>query len=95
MKRVVLIICTFTLLLSSISVNAYNDEANFMKSIGIVEGYEDGELRLENEVSRAEFIKMVIMASKFKDNLFSGESESYFPDVDSKHWAYPYIDAGV
>ena len=49
MKRVVLIICTFTLLLSSISVNAYNDEANFMKSIGIVEGYEDGELRLENE----------------------------------------------
>ena len=95
MKRVVLIICTFTLLLSSISVNAYNDEANFMKSIGIVEGYEDGDFRLENEVSRAEFIKMVIMASKFKDNLFSGESESYFPDVDSKHWAYPYIEAGV
>lgn len=95
MKKVIFIMCTFILLTNLISVYAYDDEVNLMKNMCVLKGYEDGELRLEDTVSRAEFVKMIIMASKFKDNLFSSESNPYFSDVNSNHWAYTYIETAA
>ena len=60
--------------------------------LGVLEGYEDGSFKPHNEVTRAEFLKMALLASPFhKDNDFQ-QTETSFSDVLKKHWASGYIE---
>ncbi len=54
-------------------------------------GYENGEMGLDREVSRAEFAKMAIVASPFKDDVAKSIPVSLFKDLRHKHWAVPYV----
>ena len=53
----------------------------------IIDGYEDKTFRPNNNITRAEFIKILVSA------LFTEyeESNSDFDDVTKSHWAYNYI----
>src|SRR5690606_20943598 len=59
---------------------------------GFVHGYPDGPFKPENQVTRAEFLKMVMAAFDFPPT--PAEVESPFPDT-SGHWAADYIRAGI
>ena len=68
----------------------YADEIEFAEENGIMTGDETGELRLDSNVTRAEFVKMLIEAAD-SDALNSILTETAgFKDTDG-HWAEEYI----
>ena len=60
-----------------------------LKDAGIVSGDENGRFNPENNVTRAEYIKLVVMALEL--DLSGGSSD--FSDVSADAWFKPYIDA--
>ncbi len=70
-----------------------------VRALGILAGDENGNLNLERSITRAEFAKMLIAASSYKDTVGeAGSGYSLFKDVKSGHWASESIkialDAG-
>lgn len=59
-----------------------------LKQFGIMQGDPDGNLRLEDRITRAEMAKMVICA--LDEKTVSGQ-ETGFDDVSVTHWASGYI----
>lgn len=66
-----------------------------MSELNIISGDPDGNLRLDDCVSRAEFTKIAVNASNFKNSVATNLSVSPFPDVTYRHWAAPYVRVGV
>ena len=57
-------------------------------SKGIISGYEDGSIKSDNEISRAEFVKLITQSiSESK----SAESKNTFTDVSRDDWFYDFI----
>lgn len=57
----------------------------------LMQGYEDGSLRLQNKIKRSEFITLVVkMLGYDKDNDTGGVNVN-FKDINTKHWAYNNI----
>lgn len=56
---------------------------------GIISGYNDGSFAPENNVTRAEFIKMVVVAMSVN----TGDKETPFKDVAGDAWYAPYAAA--
>lgn len=66
-----------------------NEAVDLMTKFGILNGYEDGTFRPNNEITRAEFSK-VIIETIMTDEEVSGD-EAKFIDVKENHWAKGYI----
>lgn len=66
------------------------DSINKFVSSGIMEGYEDNTFRPDNDVTRAEFIKMVN-----KNFGFTEEGEVNFTDVDKNSWYYQDLKKAI
>lgn len=66
----------------------YAQAINYLASIGILKGYEDGLFHPEQTITRAEF---AAIASRF-DKLEASD-KSTFSDVDPNHWAADYINS--
>lgn len=60
-------------------------------NLGIMTGDENGNLRLNDNITRAEATKMICVAGNIK--LPSNTGEKIFDDVATNHWAYQYIQA--
>ncbi len=58
-------------------------------NLGIMIGDENGNLRLEDNITRAETVKMICVAGNLE--LSVSANESIFNDVSVNHWAYKYI----
>jgi hypothetical protein len=63
-----------------------------LQSMDIIAGYEDDLFHPEDQVTRAEFIKMLVEAVKLPE--ISGTPDVPFTDVVS-HWSAPYIQRAV
>lgn len=68
--------------------NPYYDAINYVETYGIVEGYDDGTYRPDNEINRAEFTKILIEA-KFPGQATTGED--CFTDVPTNTWYSKYV----
>ncbi len=64
---------------------------NEMSSRGILKGYPDGAFYPENPVTRAEFAKIMCLASGLTVSTVSSASYS---DVDTDDWFAPYVETG-
>lgn len=62
-------------------------------SLDWIEGYSDGTFRPNNNINRAEALKIII-ASQFKDKDISGGSEN-FSDVNGGNWFASYVSFAV
>lgn len=60
-----------------------------MAERGIIKGYNDGKFRPNNEVTRAEFAKIMIAAAEIDMN---GNKSQTFVDVPRSHWAFNYVE---
>lgn len=60
---------------------------NYLKSYGIVSGYSDGSFKPENNITRAEFVKMIVSAL----GLETGAYNASFTDVSESDWFSPYV----
>ncbi len=93
-KRVILsVICAVLLLILTVPAFAVDleTELDVLGTLEIMNGDENGNLNLDKTVTRAEFSKMVVKASSFKDNVTASSISSGFTDVEPTHWATPYI----
>lgn len=83
---------------SAVSVSAADASAaeQTVKALGIMVGDEQGNMNLSADVTRAEFTKMLVAASNYRDTI-SGDGTGYslFKDVKSGHWASEYIRTAV
>ncbi len=60
------------------------------KSKGIVGGNPDGTFAPGRDVSRAEFVKMLLMTAGFKEDSWKGQE--HFADVPKDAWFNPYLN---
>lgn len=70
-------------------------EVQTIRALGIMVGDSAGNLNLGGNVTRAQFAKMLVNASSYKDSVGDGEGVSLFKDVKSGHWASQYIKIAV
>ncbi|MGN0163711.1 MAG: von Willebrand factor type A domain-containing protein, partial [Candidatus Ornithomonoglobus sp.] len=73
----------------------YTNEMEFVTANGIMEGDENGDLRLDDTITRAEFVKMLMTAAEDSkmDKMLNGyDYTGYtFDDVPREHWALEFI----
>lgn len=68
---------------------------SLLNGLKIMQGDGNGDYRLEDSVSRAEFAKVVVAASAAKDTVATGLLISPFRDVKYTDWFAPYVQAAV
>jgi len=102
MKQSMLRSCMFflvalILLSAGITVTAAeeHEKATLLSKLSIMQGYPDGELHLDKPVTRAEFTKIAVAASPYKNQVATGHNVSPFADVHYSHWAAPYVKLSV
>lgn len=100
MKKVLCIALCLMLIMSNITTvfalendyegNWAKNEIEYMKNRGIISGYPDGSFKPANNMSKAEFYKVInkIMG-------FTNESEINFSDVVQDNWYYDEVAKGV
>lgn len=102
MKKIISFLTAFVLATSMIlpfgvSAAVSNDDSliSFVSSLDIMKGDPDGNFRLDDYVTRAEFTKVAIAASVHKNSVASRLTVSPYPDVKYTHWAAPYVSVAV
>lgn len=72
------------------SLAAGDDMLNTLSALGIMNGDENGNLNLEENITRAQFAKMAVAASRLGESSnLAGELP--YSDVSASHWASGYI----
>lgn len=66
-----------------------------LASMGVLSADSTGSYNLSGTVTRAEFAKMIVMASEYKDLVQTTSYSSPYKDVSAKHWAAPYVRIAV
>ena len=104
MKKIICVFLTAALILGMIpsafgaSATTVYDESNAIllsKTLNIMVGDTDGNLRLDNYVSRAEFTKIAIAMSQYRNMVPPSSTTSFFKDCSFKHWAASYVRLAV
>ena len=92
------ILCAILVLIQLLSVTAFADSVELsdiqkedLYNLGIMTGDENGNLRLEDNITRAEAAKMICVAGNIEQS--AENEENLFNDVEGGHWAYQYISA--
>ena len=91
LKKLILWVLALSLVSLPTLAAPRDGEVALLDSLGIFEGYEDGTYRLENNLTRAEFTKVAIMASDARKSVSSAMSTSPYADVPHSLWSAPYI----
>ncbi|WP_282020314.1 S-layer homology domain-containing protein [Planomicrobium okeanokoites] len=108
MKKTVIFILAMLLVLSSLTPlqtsaaddltgHTYEKEIRELMSLGIINGYNDGTIKPEREVTRAEFAKMVVKSFELETQLEAAEFNSAaaetinFKDVPAGSWFAPSV----
>lgn len=100
MKKLISLLLIFSTLfcLSSITVNAeeiVDTKYSILKTLEIMVGDKNGNMRLDDNITRSEFTKIASTMSSFRKSIPLTQKASPFSDVPYKHWAAPYIKAAV
>lgn len=61
----------------------------------LMQGDESGNLKLENKVSRCEFVAMVIRMMGYHNTTDTKDIKVPFTDIKSTHWSYDYIKIAI
>lgn len=95
MKKIFALVLSFAIVFSNVAALGFSDTdsvawaenaIDFLVSKGIVNGYEDGSFRPQNNVTRAEFAKIICLS--FDRSIMT---DGFDANVDTSHWAYDYI----
>ncbi len=69
-------------------IDTENDSINHLHQHGVIKGYQDGTFKPQNQINRAELIKMIIEATNTE---VIPTIVSCFPDVPANQWFTDYI----
>ncbi|TYQ14791.1 UNVERIFIED_CONTAM: S-layer family protein [Acetivibrio alkalicellulosi] len=103
MKKYISLILIFVFIFSiSLSTKAnqnnldiQNSNAQALLKLDILRGYEDGSLRLENNIRRSEFITLVVRLMGYHNDDDIDNVNITFKDIEKNHWAYNNIRLAV
>ncbi len=68
-----------------------NQMQMLLKSLSIMQGDENGDFHTEDFVTRAEFAKVAVASSQWRNSVSKVSRVSPFPDVPYTHWGASYI----
>ena len=105
LKRIISILCAISVISSVLTVSAKtNSYADLntdyecyqpvmrLSDLGIIDGYEDSTYRPWNNVTRAEFCKIVVAMMDKTTEAKSISASSAFDDVNKVKWCIPYVN---
>lgn len=75
--------------------SSQEESCQLLMKLGILKGYPDGSLKLENKLTRSEFITVIIRAKGYDKNTDVSNCNIQFEDVDPDHWANKNIKIAV
>lgn len=87
-----LVIAALVMSVSAFAAQPEKEQLEILKKYGIMTGDPDGNLRLEDTLTRAEAAKMIIAAQNYVRDDESYFEKSEFPDVWETHWAKLHIN---
>lgn len=67
------------------------EAAQVLAALGIMTGDPDGNLRLEDTITRSELVTMAVMGSPYKDSVGDAAAVKPYPDVPQEEWYAPYV----
>ncbi len=94
LAAILCIMLSVSFISSSVSVSASVNQdlvktaSSSLVSLGIMKGDEKGNLKLNNKVSRCEFVALVNRMMGFEDNTDIKNVDMPFKDIKKSHWAY-------
>ncbi len=99
-NRFLAAIVLFALLACTTAVNAavpYTSDfaVDVAKNLNIMVGDSYGNMNFDNILTRAEFAKIAINASKYRSSVAHGAKISVFRDCTYAHWSAPYVKVAV
>lgn len=96
MKKLISLLVASFILMSIVVVSATEltkEQQTDLYSYGIMVGDENGDLRLNDTITRAETVKMICCVGNIdissNDNL---SNDKFFKDIPQNHWAIKYIN---
>ena len=102
MKKIIgllLALCmTFTMFIgvgaySDVEKNTYSSEAiTILSNLGIFNGFEDGNFRPNDTVTRAQMAKIICQTLGYSEQAEASVGSTIFTDVPANHWASGYIN---
>ncbi len=98
LKRIIVSCLISVMMIQTAAFSDVNNQQlveDTIKVLGIMTGDEKGNMNLNQNVTREQFAKMIIMASKYKDNVAEGSNYSVFKDVKHDRWSAVYIKLAV
>jgi len=93
MKKIMMMTMVVVLMSTNVVYGATNEESyagNQLRTLGILRGYSDGSLKLDNSIVRAEVAALAVRILGYEDVEVVGESK-IFADVPTSHWAHGVI----
>lgn len=78
--------------LADVKGTKYEEAVNNLVSEGIINGYLDKTFKPENEITRAEMAKILVVAAKLSVEAEKNTTRQIFPDVQKEYWASKYIN---
>ncbi|NLM13753.1 MAG: S-layer homology domain-containing protein [Epulopiscium sp.] len=69
------------------ATDAQIQAGNKLRTLKILSGYEDGSLRLDNNITRAEIATILVRVLGYENTIIIGMEEQKFKDVKDNHWA--------
>lgn len=101
-KKIVSLLLVFLIVLGTVAFaedsnieELQQDSATRLVKLGIIKGYNDGTLKLKNNISRAEFATMMTRLIGKDDLVDQYKTDSQFEDVTKTHWSAPYVNIAV
>lgn len=97
MRRIGIFIIILSLILNTMavtSVAATEEETyagNQLKILGVLKGYPDGSLKLDNTIMRSEVAALTVRMLGYGETVIVGNARN-FPDVPKDSWAYVSIE---
>lgn len=88
-----ILLCTF--MTGALADGSYNTSYPLLAALNILNGDPNGNLRLEEPITRAEFSKVAVAASPYRNAVAKNLTISPFSDVSYTHWAAPYIQTAL
>lgn len=97
MRKILSVFLCF-LLLFSFSLNVTHalsveeQAGEYLRKLGLYTGYEDNTLRLDKNITRAEFAALAVRIEGLENLQESRKGNTAFKDVTANHWASGYVN---
>jgi hypothetical protein len=97
--RIIALLTVLTLILVPLDAFAADDLQNqcakSLVNLKIMQGYEDGSLRLDNKIKRSEFVTLIVKMLGYDKDTDVSKVKVDFKDIKKSHWAYNYARLSV